>query len=57
MKKKQALVKNEMERRMAEFVKFSKSFKVRDGPYWRLSLTLRLPISSTNPYQMTWYPS
>lgn len=30
LKKKQALMKNEMERRMAELVKFSQSFKVRD---------------------------
>lgn len=29
MKKKQALMKNEMDKRMAELVKFSKSFKVR----------------------------
>lgn len=29
MKKKQALMKNEMDKRMAELVKFSQNFKVR----------------------------
>ena len=34
LKKKQALMKNEMERRMAELVKFSQSFKVRGAPHY-----------------------
>ena len=29
MKKKQAIMKNEMDKRMADLVKFSKSFKVK----------------------------
>ena len=32
MRKKQALMKNEMDKRMAELVKFSKSFKVCSHP-------------------------
>ena len=32
IKKKQALIKNEMDKRMADLVKFSKSFKVRGRP-------------------------
>ena len=32
LKKKQAIMKNEMDKRMADLVKFSKSFKVRGRP-------------------------
>ena len=33
MKKKQALMKSEMDKRMAELVKFSQSFKVRHDSF------------------------
>ena len=33
IKKKQALIKNEMDKRMAELVKFSRDFKVSYVPY------------------------
>lgn len=38
MKKKQAIMKHEMDKRMADLVKFSQSFKVH-----RLSFCLSLP--------------
>jgi hypothetical protein len=54
--KRQALVKSEMDKRMAELKKFSLSFKVSDNIMTCTGVIFIFPIYSlTNPFPTTWF--
>ena len=59
IQKKQALTKSEMDKRKAELLKFSQTFKVGDSGASSLRLLLIIyttSLSLTSPFLTIWYP-